>query len=143
MISFPDKRIINSEEETTELALELAKTLEPGNIVILNGNLGSGKTFFVKQTAKYFNITNVNSPTFSLINEYEGNLKIFHFDFYRINKAADLYDIGLNDYLNDNSALIFIEWGELFEEVLPQKRIEIRILLKKDFSREFYFEKKY
>ncbi len=143
MIIFPDKKIIKSEEETIKLAVEFAKILEPGNIIVLNGNLGSGKTFFVKQAAKFFHITNVNSPTFSLINEYDGDLKIYHFDFYRINKAAELYDIGLNDYLNDNSALIFIEWGELIEEVLPKKRIEIKIILKKDFTREFYFEKKY
>ncbi len=142
MIRFPEKRILNTEEETTKLAVEFAETIKQGDIIILNGNLGTGKTFFVKQAAKYFKISNVSSPTFSLVNEYEGDLKIYHFDFYRINKAAELYDIGINDYFNDSSAVVFIEWGELIPEILPANRIEIRIKLNKDFSREFIFERK-
>lgn len=140
-MNFPHSRDILTEDETRGLAGELSESVEPGDVIILNGNLGTGKTFFVKAFAKYFGISNVSSPTFALVNEYYGERKIYHFDFYRIEKAAELFDIGINDYLNDNEAISFIEWGNLFPEVLPGKRIEIFITMKDDYSRNFKFVK--
>ncbi len=134
-------KIVNSEEETVKLALNFAEDLKFGDVVVLNGNLGAGKTFFVKNVVKKFGIENVSSPTFAIVNEYNNNFKFYHFDFYRINNAAELFDIGFYDYLNDLEAIKFIEWGNLIPEVIPKRRIEIEIKIKSDFSREFNFNK--
>ena len=137
-MEFPAVSKIYSENDTASLAGEFASRLKGGEKIILNGELGAGKTFFIKKAADYLGIKNVNSPTFALVNEYSGKLKIYHFDFYRINKINELYDIGFNDYLNDEEAVVFIEWGNLFPEILPHKRIEIEIKVLDDFSREIY-----
>lgn len=129
---------ISSEQETIDFAKEFAARIIEGDVIVLNGNLGSGKTFFIKHAAGVFGINNVNSPTFSIINEYEGSKKVYHLDFYRINSAKELYDIGYDDYLNDQQAVIFIEWGNLIPEVLPEKRIEINIEVNDNFTREFF-----
>lgn len=131
--------IVESEEETKKIAHDYAADLTPGDIVVLNGNLGSGKTFFIRETAGYFDVTSVSSPTFALVNEYEGRVKIYHFDFFRINKIEELYDIGFEDYLKDTEAIIFIEWGILFPEILPRKRKEIFINIVSEKQRSFEF----
>ena len=136
---FPSLHKVFSEEDTEKLALEFSSTLKPGQVIILNGNLGTGKTFFIKSVLKSFNISGVNSPTFAIVNEYADNMKYYHFDFYRIEIVKELYDIGFDEYMNDEEAVKFIEWGNLFPSVLPQRRIEIEILLKDDFSRDIYF----
>jgi tRNA threonylcarbamoyladenosine biosynthesis protein TsaE len=140
-VSFVTEQKINSENETIELASRFSADLEPGDVVILNGNLGAGKTFFIRQALKNLGIDSVSSPTFTLVNEYVGKYKIYHFDFYRINNSSELFDIGFNDYLNDDESVIFIEWGNLIPEILPHKRMEISIQIVSDFSRNFVFEK--
>lgn len=140
-MKYPFSTIILNEQETIKLAEEFSSTLKGGEFIVLNGNLGSGKTFFIKNILKKLNIHNVSSPTFSLINEYNGKFKVYHFDFYRINNKVELYDIGFDDYLNNEEAIVFIEWGNLFPELLPSKRIEIEIKINEDFSREFEFKK--
>lgn len=138
---YPNSLKIISEDGTKKIADDFSKTIGNGDVIILNGELGSGKTFFVKQAAKNFGIHNVSSPTFAIVNEYNGDRKIYHFDFYRIEKSEELFDIGFNDYINDKESIIFIEWGNLFPEILPEARIEIKIIVNEDFSREFKFEK--
>ncbi len=128
---------IITEAETRNIALEFSKDLQKGDVVVLNGDLGTGKTFFVKEIGKIFGINSVSSPTFALVNEYSGRIKIYHLDFYRIEKLEEIFDIGFNDYINDNEAIMFIEWGELFSEILPHKRFEVIIKLNEDFSRSF------
>lgn len=140
-MKFPFSKKIFSVEETSSLADDFVKILAPGDVVILNGNLGAGKTFFVKQILKKFNIDFVNSPTFAIVNEYYGKYIFYHFDFYRINREVELFDIGINDYLNNVEAITFIEWGNMFPDILPKKRIEIDITLSEDYSRQFYFIK--
>ncbi len=140
-MEFPFYKKIFSEEETSLLANEFTKILAAGDVVILNGNLGAGKTFFVKQVLKNFDIELVNSPTFAIVNEYYGKYIFYHFDFYRINKEVELFDIGINDYLNNVDAVTFIEWGNMFPDILPKKRIEIDITLNEDYSRQFNFNK--
>ena len=140
-MKFPYSLKIFSEDETRQLAGEFSNSIGPGDVVILNGDLGTGKTFFVKALAKNFGITNVSSPTFAIVNEYSGTRKIYHFDFYRIEKAGELFDIGINDYLNDTDAITFIEWGNLFPEVLPAKTIEIIITMDDELNRNFSFIK--
>ncbi len=140
-MKYPWKQKVKSENETLSLAQIFAAGLNNGDVIVLNGELGAGKTFFIKSAAKKFGIDNVSSPTFALVNEYRGDRKIFHFDFYRINNSGELFDIGFDDYLNDLDAITFIEWGNLIPEVLPHKRIEVNIKIESDFSREFAFQK--
>lgn len=127
--------------ETAAIAENFIKSVIPGDVIILNGNLGAGKTFFIKSALRTLGINNVNSPTFAIVNEYSDDYKFYHFDFYRINGINELFDIGFNDYLNDSEAVIFIEWGSLIPEILPHKRIEINIEIEGDFSREIKFLK--
>ncbi len=142
-MDFPSERISRSEEDTKHLALEFLSELKAGDVVVLNGALGTGKTFFIKKITEALGITKANSPTFAIVNEYESelNVRIYHFDFYRINKEAELHDIGLEDYLADNEAITFIEWGELFPDILPHKRYEIKIEEIENEQRKFRFSK--
>ena len=138
-MSFPYSRKSLSESETSIIAKEFAASLKNGMIIILNGELGAGKTFFIKQVLKQFNVTNANSPTFAIVNEYAGDKTFYHFDFYRINNESELHNIGIDDYFSDEGSIIFIEWGNLFPDILPQKRIEINISYLTDNEREFNF----
>jgi len=132
--------VVRSENEMTDLAEKLFKSLKGGTIVTLNGNLGAGKTFFVKAFCRAAGVPLSSSPTFAIVNSYEGKFRIYHFDFYRIKKTAELHDIGLEEYLADESAVSFIEWADLFPEVLPHKRINILIKISEDDSREVIIE---
>ena len=132
-------RISNSENETIALANEFSGFINDGMIIILNGDLGSGKTFFIKQVLKNFDIFNANSPTFAIVNEYTGKKKFYHFDFYRINKFEELIDIGIEDYFKDLGSIVFVEWGNLFPRVLPKNRIEISISVDDENIRTFNF----
>jgi len=139
-VEFPLQQKILSEKETIALAESFSRKIYPGEVIILNGKLGAGKTFFVKSLLKNFGIDNVSSPTFAIVNEYNGAYKFYHFDFYRIKNSAELFDIGFNDYLNDTDAVTLIEWGELLPEVLPRIRLEIKINFIDDNTREFIFD---
>lgn len=134
------KIISRSESDTEKFAKDFAKELQGGEIIALNGNLGSGKTFFVKSVCKALNIENATSPSFAIVNEYSGDLKIYHFDFYRINKVNELYDIGFEEYLMDPNAVVFIEWADMIKEVLPRRYYEININRNGD-NREFVVAK--
>lgn len=135
-MEFPFQIILNSEKDTINAAAEFSKILNPGDVVALNGDLGSGKTFFVKAVCREYGIENVNSPTFAIVYEYSGKQNIYHFDFYRIKKIEELYDIGIEDYFNDGEAIIFIEWAELMDEILPKKYYSISITLLEDDVRK-------
>jgi tRNA threonylcarbamoyladenosine biosynthesis protein TsaE len=113
-----------SEKKTRAAGRKYAEELKPGSIIGLKGNLGTGKTQFVKGICEYFKVKDmVNSPTFTLVNEYNGfnedeeEIKIYHFDLYRIESAAELEVIGFEEYLNPNS-IVLIEWPEIAEEYL-------------------------
>lgn len=138
-MKLPHSVTVKSEEETAKLASEFADGISAGDVIVLNGQLGAGKTFFVKQTLLKLGIDTVNSPSFAIINEYKGKIKYYHADFYRLKNIGELYDIGWQDYLNDE-AVLFIEWGNLIPAALPNKRLEIEIFLNEDFSREFIFK---
>lgn len=138
-MGFPYSRKSKSEFDTGKIAVEFSKLIEDGMIISINGNLGAGKTFFLKRVLEQFGIVNSNSPTFSIVNEYVGDKNFYHFDFYRINTEIELLDIGIEDYFNDDKAILFIEWGNLFPKILPQKRIEININILDNNSRLFNF----
>ena len=140
-MELPFEIIVNSTDETKELATRFASQLKPGDIVAFVGNLGTGKTFFIKKIAKRFGVDEVTSPTFSIVNTYDGNVKINHFDFYRIKKEGELYDIGFEEYLNDSSAITFIEWADMFEEILPQNIYRVEILYQGESKRKIKISK--
>ncbi|MBI1932061.1 MAG: tRNA (adenosine(37)-N6)-threonylcarbamoyltransferase complex ATPase subunit type 1 TsaE [Ignavibacteriales bacterium] len=118
---------MNSLSELDKFSSEISQIIKKGDIIVLEGNLGSGKTTFVKSICLNYGIENVVSPTFAIVNEYYSKFTIFHFDFYRIKKIEELYDIGIEDYLNNSEAVIFIEWAELFPQILPKEYIKITI----------------
>lgn len=124
-MKIPFNAIVESEKETQKIAEEFAKILQPGDVVALKGNLGAGKTFFVKNACIHFDIKNASSPSFAIVNEYSGKLNIYHFDFYRIKKLVELYDIGFDEYLMKQNSIVFIEWPDLVPEVLPEKKYDV------------------
>lgn len=140
-MEFPKKIIVKSESETIKFAEQFSNLLVPGDIIALIGNLGSGKTFFVKSALSAFGFTLANSPTFTIVNVYSTKFKIHHFDFYRIKKIEELYDIGFEDYIMDQEAVSFIEWADLFPEIVPMHRYEIVINSLNDFEREIIINK--
>ena len=120
--------ITNSEEETAKLANEMAEALKAGDVVCLFGDLGVGKTVFTKGLCKALGTDDyVNSPTFTIVNEYEGEkFKISHFDMYRIEDSSELIEIGFYEYLS-NGGICIIEWPENIYDELPEERLEVRI----------------
>ena len=127
------KRYITySEKETEKLGFNLAKNLNNNSTIVLTGNLGTGKTRFMRGIAKYFEIENeVSSPTFTIVNEYTPKAhldkvnKIFHFDVYRLSGAEDFEDSIGTDYFY--AGLCIIEWGEIIAPILPPDTIYISI----------------
>ena len=140
-MNFPFSITVNDEKGTEDLAGNFAKEIKNGQVIVLNGNLGSGKTFFIKKVLQLLGVNYVSSPSFAIVNEYEGNIKAYHFDFFRLIKIEELYDIGWQDYLNDIDAVIFIEWGDQLPNVLPGKRMEILITIINESKRKFDFIK--
>lgn len=140
-MEFPFSAKVDDEKDTEELAAKFAEQLVDGQVIILNGNLGAGKTFFIKKVMLKLGVSYVNSPSFAIVNEYSGTIKAYHFDFYRIKRIEELYDIGWQEYLNDSDAVIFVEWGELLVEALPKKRLEILIKTLDGSKRIFKFKK--
>ena len=126
------------EEDTLELAENIESEKFDGMVICLNGELGSGKTVFVKGFAKALGIQEtVTSPTFSLVKEYhDGELPLFHMDVYRLDDARE--DFGLDDYLNQDGVCI-IEWPEMIEGQLPEERLDIRIKVIDDETRVLIF----
>lgn len=141
MIEFPSKKKSGSESDTALIAIEFMNTCKKGDRVVMNGDLGAGKTFFIKSALSSINIKNVYSPSFAIVNEYQNKHRIYHFDFYRLKNSSELFDIGWQDYLNDDDSIIFIEWGNRFSDILPNERIEINIEILDGSEREFRFEK--
>lgn len=109
--------ITESEKETINAAKEYAKTLKTGDVVLLKGDLGAGKTEFVKGVAEHFGFTGVTSPTYAYLNVY-GDY-IYHYDCYRLSSGEDAEALGLTDYFGKDD-ICLIEWAENIESVLPE-----------------------
>ena len=120
-----EKYITNNENETIEFAYNFAKNLKKGDIIILSGELGSGKTKFVQGVLKYFNLEDeISSPTFTIVNEYIAeNMNIYHFDLYRLEDIDEFYAIGGEEYFS--KGICIFEWGEILESELKDKYIKI------------------
>ena len=128
-----------SEEETFEFAKEMAQNAKSGDIYCLRGDLGVGKTVFTKGFAKGLEIEeHITSPTFTIVNEYEGKLPFYHFDVYRIGDIDEMYDIGFEEYIF-GSGVCLIEWAELIKELIPQNAVWINI--EKDLEKGFDYRK--
>ena len=127
-------------EETFEVGRKIGMNAKPGQIYTLTGDLGVGKTVFTQGVAAGLGITEpVNSPTFTIIEEYEdGRLPFYHFDVYRIGDLEEMEEIGYDDYFF-GQGICLIEWAELIEEILPEKRIEVTI--EKDLEKGFEYRK--
>ena len=115
----------NTEQDTISFAKIIASVLKKGDIIILTGNLGSGKTKFTQGILSYFELeTEISSPTFTIVNEYEiPNNIIYHFDVYRLNSIDEFYAIGGDEYF-DNGICI-VEWGEMILDALPPTYTQI------------------
>ena len=133
-----DKIELSSEKKTEELASQLLKKLKPGNIVFLCGEMGVGKTTFVRYLINKFQendnlkITEITSPTFNLLNEYQlHKIKINHYDLFRIKSNRETKNLGL--FENNNSSITLIEWPEIIEKK-PKNLIELIFEYEKDHS---------
>lgn len=118
--------ISTSCEQTEQLGEKLAKTLSGTEIIAMFGNLGAGKTAFTRGLCRGLGVTNnVCSPTFAIVNEYEGKFRVFHFDMYRVSTLDDLHSTGYFDYLD--AGILVIEWSENIENILPEDAIRVTI----------------
>lgn len=119
----------NSEQETEALGTALASRLQPGTVLAYFGDLGAGKTAFTRGLARGLNITDrITSPTYTIVNEYPGEIPLFHFDMYRLESSDDLFDIGWEEYLQ-RGGILAVEWSERVEDVMEDA---IHICIEKD-----------
>lgn len=117
-----------------DFAEQIASKINSGDMILLEGDLGAGKTTFVQQLTQFLNVEgDVNSPTFSLVNIYEGEIPIYHFDFYRLDSESELEEIGYYE-LSNNDGICCIEWATKFPEALFDHAILLRFS-KKDEQR--------
>ena len=128
----------NSEKETFAVAEEIARQASPGDIYLLEGDLGVGKTVFAKGFAHGLGITEpVTSPTFTIVQEYhEGRLPLYHFDVYRIADVEEMDEIGYEDYFYGDGVCL-IEWAELIRDILPEQCVEVTITKELDKGFDF------
>lgn len=131
-----DTYISKSEQDTISFAENFAKDLQVGDIVVLTGELGSGKTKFVEGVLKHFDLEDeISSPTFTIANEYtSGNINIYHFDVYRLEDSDEFYAMGGDEYFSKGICLI--EWGEIIEDILPKPYTKV-VFSKEDSKEEF------
>lgn len=116
-----------SPDETGELAACVAATTEPGDLILLVGELGAGKTAFAKAFGQALGVTEpMTSPTFTLAREYQGRLRLFHLDVYRLEHLSEAMDLDLPDLL-DSEGVVLIEWGDTLAPVLPADFLEISL----------------
>ena len=129
--------IIRSEAETRALGLTIAEAAEPGDIVALIGNLGTGKTALTKYIAEGLGVKEeVISPTFTIVKEYRsGRIPLYHFDVYRLSGGEELLDTGAEDYLED-SGLSVIEWADIVADVLPEDALLIMLEYAEEGARQ-------
>ncbi len=115
------------EDNTYEFGQKIGELVEPGQLILLSGDLGAGKTLLTQGICDGLGVEeDVTSPTYNLINEYEGDLAVYHMDLYRLEQEEDLYDLGFEDYL-ENGGIVIIEWPDLVYDLIPAEFIYIKI----------------
>ena len=132
--------ITKNEQETEDLGAKLAASLPDGSVVAMYGDLGAGKTAFVRGMARGMGLqVRVSSPTFTIVNEYLGPRELIHFDMYRLSGADELFDIGWEDYLA-RGAVCAVEWSENVEDAFFGDEIRVRIEKRSDTERSITIE---
>jgi tRNA threonylcarbamoyladenosine biosynthesis protein TsaE len=138
--------VTNTVDETIDIGIKIGKALRPGDIVCLDGDLGSGKTHLTKGIALGLGISDhITSPTFNIVNEYEGRLKFYHFDVYRVNDPDEIAAIGFDEYIFSDAASV-IEWSDYIRELIPEEHIQIIIKKESETRRNIsveWFGKRY
>lgn len=133
---------IPSETFLPEAARQFAESIGEKRIFAFYGSMGAGKTTFIRALCKHLGVSDtVNSPTFSIVNEYDSitlGKHIYHFDFYRIRRIEEVYDLGYEDYFYSDS-ICLIEWPELIEDLLPEDTVRVTINIEDDESRTIRF----
>lgn len=131
------KITIQSPETIHEAAKEFVANMGDANVFAFYGSMGAGKTTFIKSICEELGVDDViTSPTFAIVNEYTGrDTTIYHFDFYRIKRMEEVYDMGYEDYIYSN-ALCFMEWPELIEPLLPEDAVKVTITANADGTRD-------
>lgn len=128
----------NSEIETKRLAHKLALLLKPGDVLTLEGDLGAGKTTFTKGLGQALGIERtINSPTFTIMKQYNGEINLYHIDAYRLEDSED--DIGLEEYLPSDGITV-VEWAVFIEDLLPDERLNIKIEYQSENERKITFQ---
>ena len=130
---------INSEEQLAEVAEALLDALDGRTVVALRGEMGAGKTTLVRALAEHLGVEDqVTSPTFALVNQYEGanGERLFHFDFYRIDDEREAFDLGYEEYFYSGD-LCLVEWPEKIERLMPDEVMEVRITVESPTERTF------
>jgi len=128
-----------SEEQTRLLGVRLGRHAPPGTVITVSGELGSGKTRLTQGIAKGLQVPEefvVTSPTFAIVNEYPGRIRLYHVDLYRIVDSSELEDIGLEEILADDGITV-IEWADRLSDELPSERVDIAISVLDETTREF------
>ena len=121
-----------SPEETRAVGEAVAALLRPGDVISLTGDLGAGKTTFVQGAARALGVEDpVLSPTFTLVREYRGRVPIYHLDVYRLERMQEVLDLGFEE-LVDRRAIVFIEWGDAIDVLLPPERLQVELTLPSD-----------
>ena len=134
---------INSLDNIQAAATEFVTAMGDNTVFAFYGKMGAGKTTFIKAVCEHLGVTDViNSPTFAIINEYrsESGELIYHFDFYRINKLSEAYDIGIEEYFASDG-LCLMEWPEKIKEILPEETVYVKIVINQDDSRSVIIER--
>lgn len=131
--------VSHAETQTIELGRKLAASFKSGDVIVLEGPLGAGKTVFVRGlvAGRGLDSAVVNSPSFTIVNEYPGEQPLYHFDLYRVSDPIELFEIGFDDYLS-RDGLVVIEWGEKAGYLLPERYFLVTFRILSDQDREVH-----
>jgi tRNA threonylcarbamoyladenosine biosynthesis protein TsaE len=139
MTAGPLELVTRAPEETQKVGASLAELLLPGDVVSLTGDLGAGKTCLVQGAARGLGVTDhVASPTFVLVREYRGGIPVYHLDVYRLERLQEVLELGFEDLL-DPSGVMFVEWGDAIEALLPESFLELQLTVEDDEVRRLRF----
>ena len=129
--------IVDSVDKTINIGKEIGRLAHSGDIICLNGDLGSGKTHLTKGIAIGLGISdNITSPTFTIVNEYEGRIKLYHFDVYRVNDPDEISEMGFDEYIFGEGVSV-IEWSNYIKEIIPEECMSINIIKMPEVDENF------